>query len=472
MSLLAAVSEEKLTEVQTKSAAEAEAGKAAQEEALRTVLEMMERDCEERVEELDSKLAEVEEERERAAALQAEAYRLAEEEMENRADVEEACKLAVEKLVEERESRDVEMEGRSVREMELESQLEEMKRLVAEENRMREEREGRRDSLEHPQGADYNSQDGSYDGSYGTPRNTNGSNSPIRQQRSALGLPQAGEYISKRPPIIDNSKHNMGSIFIDDPPSTMTRGRRIALWLQNSSWYRPQSKKHWDASGMGLQSAWCHFEHSVLPRYLVKNLDGTLPPPIDRTPSNVMEDDEEDGGISVYEQSVNESTVFEDVDDDDVDDWLDTKEDKKKNKKQIPVSSSRNDWRKQPKYDRNNYPPQRKIKELTKASPGESTYPTRLYSALFTPLSQMGAFGIGVGLYFSTLLGVAFITLVAGLINIPNIMYFAGEEYSAGQPGVSWALRGSAVCTEMVWVPCPSCEMTDFRRSPERIAGK
>ena len=457
MSLLASVSEEKLAEFQTKSEADAEASKAAQEEALRTVLEMMEADCEERVNELDAKLAEVEEERERAASMQEEAARLAEEERENRSEVEEACRLAVEKLVKERESRSVEMEERSAREMELQRELEEMQRVVAEEEEKRGER--RRDNLD---------EEGSYDGG------NDYDDSP--RSRSSMRPVPPGEYISQRPPVIDTSKQKTASIFIDDPPNTMTRGRRIALSLQNSSWYRPHSKKHWDASGLGLHSAWCHFEHSVLPRYMVKNLDGTLPPPIDR--SNIMEDDEEDGGVSVYEQSVNGSTVNgEDErnqnfinDESDVDDWLDV--DTKPKKKAKPVSSSRNDWRKQPKYDSNNYPPQRKIKELTKASPGESTYPTRLYSAFFTPLSQMGAFGIGIGLYFSTLLGVSFITLVAGLINLPNILYFAGEEYSSGQPGVSWALRGSAVCTEMVWVPCPSCEMDDFRRSPERIAGE
>ncbi|KAL7519390.1 hypothetical protein ACHAWX_004152 [Stephanocyclus meneghinianus] len=144
---------------------------------------------------------------------------------------------------------------------------------------------------------------------------------------------------------------------------------------------------------------------------------------------------------------------------------------KSNKKKQKPMSSSRNDWRKQPKDRATEYPPQKKIKDLTRASPGESTYPTRLYSAFFTPLSQMGAFGIGIGLYFSSLRGVAFISLVAGLINVPNIMYFSSPHYSEGQSGVPWFLKGSAVCTERVWVPCPGCEMDDFWRSPERIAG-
>jgi len=75
MSLLAQVSEEKLVEYKSKSEQEAAESKAAQEEALRTVLEMMEKDCEERVAELDRELARIDAERARAAEMQAEAAR-------------------------------------------------------------------------------------------------------------------------------------------------------------------------------------------------------------------------------------------------------------------------------------------------------------------------------------------------------------------------------------------------------------
>ena len=479
MSLLAAVSEEKLIEFQSKSQAEASDSKAAQEEALRTVLEMMERDCEERVQELDARLAEVEEEKKRAAMLQSEAARLAEEERENRAEVEEACRLAVEKLVKERESRSVEMKERSVREMELQRELEEMKELASEALRVPDGTGGRRDQAGRNEYEDEASYDDSYDSrrSGGSSYSGQQSDSGYRQQG---GHQSPGEYISKRPPIFNNSNKHP-SIFLDDNPKTMTRGRRIALGLMNAGWYRPQHKKSWDASGLGLQSAWCHFEHSVLPRYICKKVNGSMPDPIKR--STIMggeDEDDEDAKVSVYEQSTNGSTV-QDVptndsfadDASDVDDWLDKPKEKKKGREQKPVSSSRNDWRTTKRIDPNSYMKQKKMgRELIRASPGESTYPTRLYSAFFTPLSQMGSFGIGVGLYFSSLRGIAFITLVAGLINLPNILYFAGEEYSKNQLGVGWALRGSAVCTEMVWVACPGCVKEDFWWNPERIAGK
>jgi hypothetical protein len=37
------------------------------------------------------------------------------------------------------------------------------------------------------------------------------------------------------------------------------------------------------------------------------------------------------------------------------------------------------------------------------AEPGEKGRPTRLYDPIFTPHKQLGHFGLGIGLYFSTL---------------------------------------------------------------------
>jgi hypothetical protein len=46
---------------------------------------------------------------------------------------------------------------------------------------------------------------------------------------------------------------------------------------------------------------------------------------------------------------------------------------------------------------------------------------------------------------------------VAGLCSIPNMIYFAGADYSGGQEGVNPWLASSAICTDTTWVPCPSC---------------
>ncbi|KAL7538232.1 hypothetical protein ACHAXR_008380 [Thalassiosira sp. AJA248-18] len=107
---------------------------------------------------------------------------------------------------------------------------------------------------------------------------------------------------------------------------------------------------------------------------------------------------------------------------------------------------------------------------LDLSEPGEDQYPTKLYSPLHTPVSQMGDFGLGIGLYFTALRSITLLSFIAGLINIPTMMYFASEEYSQGQEGVGFALKGSAVCTVQEFVPCPTCRVDDFADVPHRIA--
>ena len=75
-------------------------------------------------------------------------------------------------------------------------------------------------------------------------------------------------------------------------------------------------------------------------------------------------------------------------------------------------------------------------KQLDKAEPGENHLPTKLYSPIFTPLKQMGDFGLGIGLYFSTLRAITVLTFLAGCLNIVNFQYFASSQYSQGQPGL------------------------------------
>lgn len=67
---------------------------------------------------------------------------------------------------------------------------------------------------------------------------------------------------------------------------------------------------------------------------------------------------------------------------------------------------------------------------------------------------------LGIGLYFSTLRYITVLTLVAGLINIPNMVYFSGSEYLGENNNA--ALVGSAVCTNEQWVPCPNCTKSVF----------
>mmetsp|Transcript_13898 Transcript_13898/g.28341 ORF Transcript_13898/g.28341 Transcript_13898/m.28341 type:complete len:1352 (-) Transcript_13898:32-4087(-) len=380
MSLLAQVSEEKLVEFKSKSELEALESKSAQEEALRTVLEMMEKDCEDRVAELDAELARVETDRERAIRLQLEAAAKAAEESARKQEVEEAARLALQKLVQERQEKSQEIGHLTEREEQLKNELERTKKLAEMEK-----------------------------------------NAAVQAAEAIAEIEESAESSttplveSKRPPVVSRRgiKTYQESPFLDDPFNDMTYGRRIALKLQNYSWYQPRGT-HWDFNGLGLQSAWAHFEHSVLPRYISKAL------------------------ASRKNASVG-------LDDDDDDDWL--------------YSPGQNKGSQERKGD------------LQRAEPGESESPTKLYSTLSTPLSQMGDFGLGVGLYFSSLRAIALISLVAGLINLPNILYFASDVYSANQPDVNFLLKGSALCTEQVWVPCPTCPIDKYENSRDRIAG-
>lgn len=106
--------------------------------------------------------------------------------------------------------------------------------------------------------------------------------------------------------------------------------------------------------------------------------------------------------------------------------------------------------------------------QMDRAEPGEKYLSTKLYDPLWTPTTQLGDFGLGFGLYFATLKALAVLTFVAGLINIPNFIYFSSDEYSGNQGGVPSLIKGSAICTSTQWVLCKDCVDKEFE--PDRIA--
>ena len=108
-------------------------------------------------------------------------------------------------------------------------------------------------------------------------------------------------------------------------------------------------------------------------------------------------------------------------------------------------------------------------KKLERAEPGERLRPTALYQPIFTPHNQLGDFGLGIGLYFSTLRAITVITLLASILNIPNFIYYASSDYTPGISNfnstelfssVPKLLQGSAICTDVSWVICPECNTT------------
>jgi len=111
-------------------------------------------------------------------------------------------------------------------------------------------------------------------------------------------------------------------------------------------------------------------------------------------------------------------------------------------------------------------------KQLKRAEPGEREHPTALYEPIFTPHKQLGDFGLGLGLYFSTLRAITVLTLLAGLLNIPNFGYFNSDAYSPLESNFdsyvndtvpNRLLQGSAICTDVSWVVCLDCDDSSSR---------
>ena len=68
---------------------------------------------------------------------------------------------------------------------------------------------------------------------------------------------------------------------------------------------------------------------------------------------------------------------------------------------------------------------------------------------------------------FRTLRAITVLTLLAGLLNIPNFVYFNSDAYSPLESNFdsylndtvpNRLLQGSAICTDLSWVVCVDCD--------------
>ena len=202
--------------------------------------------------------------------------------------------------------------------------------------------------------------------------------------------------------------------FLKDDKSEMTWGRRIALSLMNSKWYNPRAKDD-------------------------ETDEPTLETPVDSMKS---EDDVFDCTYPAKPNLEKGWAYFEHVA---LDRYI-VQEKSDKTKKNICRRVLR-------RFQKGN-------KKLEKAEPGVNDVKTRLYSPIFTPHAQLGDFGLGIGLYFSTLRALAFVTFILGMVSVYNIRYFASDEYMPLEFRAQITNRltiGSAICTNTPWVPCPDC---------------
>ncbi len=235
--------------------------------------------------------------------------------------------------------------------------------------------------------------------------------------------------------------------FLKDDPSEMTWGRRIALNLMKYSWYYPQAQKD--------------NEDDIIDKDMLDVTRNHSGAEILRTISNDEKNTENDRDkhdieqVEVYHNDTTTSAF-------------------------LAPTSLEKAWAyfehiTLPRYVYEERKDSSMIHSCVNpkgaeiAESGERYFKTRLYHPFFTPLNQLGEFGLGIALYFTTLRTIMLLLFLVGLINIPNLLYFAGSEYSSGQPGVFWPLRGSAVCTDYEFVPCVDCNEQNFEYARERL---
>eukprot|EP00547_Thalassionema_nitzschioides_P018175 CAMPEP_0194240440 /NCGR_PEP_ID=MMETSP0158-20130606/6609_1 /TAXON_ID=33649 /ORGANISM="Thalassionema nitzschioides, Strain L26-B" /LENGTH=936 /DNA_ID=CAMNT_0038975135 /DNA_START=42 /DNA_END=2852 /DNA_ORIENTATION=+ len=105
-----------------------------------------------------------------------------------------------------------------------------------------------------------------------------------------------------------------------------------------------------------------------------------------------------------------------------------------------------------------------------KAEPGEATAETCLYSVWSTPEKDLADLGVGIGIYFFTLRCLAIVLFLAGLINIPNLLFYNSDFYNHDEEGgVPYVLQSSAICTDHHWAACPTCDREQWNYFPRTM---
>jgi hypothetical protein len=277
-----------------------------------------------------------------------------------------------------------------------------------------------------------------------------------------------GKFDDKVSVNLESNDNKLTIDFLEDERKYMTYGRRIALSLMDKSWYNPMAGQKHDDDGNNNDVACENFDDA-------------------READNSDLDEKDNNHDVMKEASIDPNKSVRCIMDDFDEDNKYEKPDLRKGWAYFEhVALNRylvlDDIKNKPKEDifTRTY---RKLvmnanKKFDRAEAGENDVPTRLYSPIWTPHNQLGDFGLGIGLYFSTLRAMIVITFICGLCSLKNILYFASAEYDPAYRSTNWIELGSAVCGTRSWVPCPTCDCTDTSESftadrllpPERCA--
>ena len=251
----------------------------------------------------------------------------------------------------------------------------------------------------------------------------------------------ASDKISEvQPGFGDAEKESKPKIdFLKDDISEMTYSRRLALKLMEKPWYYPQPEEKEEEEGTPSDS------------------------------KNSAEDDEEVDQIPRVVEDFDKDITFEKPD---LRKGWAFWEHQTLNRFLIPAG-----YDAKPKHSLFTRMYRRLFfhhnKKLEKAEPGENHDPSRLYP-IAIPHSQLGDFGIGIGLYFSNMRALILISLLCGCISIANIVYFASDDYDYRNEiellsfGTLF-MAGSAACSANEWVPCPTCNCAPPFPRPEEL---
>jgi len=92
---------------------------------------------------------------------------------------------------------------------------------------------------------------------------------------------------------------------------------------------------------------------------------------------------------------------------------------------------------------------------MRRAEPGEMNCPTKLFPAFTTPNKALIEWGVGIDMYFTSVLILASVLCFAALLHLPNAMFYASTDYSPdGHRDLPLTLKGTAVCTVRELVAC------------------
>lgn len=88
----------------------------------------------------------------------------------------------------------------------------------------------------------------------------------------------------------------------------------------------------------------------------------------------------------------------------------------------------------------------------------EGVMTSKIFGFFSTPASAYRQWGIGIALYFNALKVFCLALFVAGIISLPNMIYFGSTDYHSNLDfklaDQGYLLWGSAVCTSQEWVTC------------------